>query len=158
MESHRVRHDWINLAASAATRGNIWLCFPKVPRTEGMIAGVLFLPFVFITHILWACVSMCQAKLRHGNCVPDSLLFLTYDYFKNTHIALLICQADLCSSAGKESACNAGDLGLISRLGRYPGGRCGNPLQYCCLKNPIDRGAWRAMVHKVTKSQTRLRD
>ena len=104
MESHRVWHDWSDLAAAAGTRGNIWLCFPKVPCTEGVIAGVLFLPFVFITHILWACVSMCQAKLKYGNYVPDSLLFLTYYYLKNTHIALLICQAHLCSSAGKESA------------------------------------------------------
>ena len=46
------------------------------------------------------------------------------------------------SSAGKESACNAGDLGSIPGLGRSPGERNGNPLQYSCLGNPMDRGAW----------------
>ena len=54
--------------------------------------------------------------------------------------------------AGKESACNAGDLGLIPELGRSPGGGHGNPLQYFCLKNPMDRGAWRATVHRIAKS------
>ena len=44
-------------------------------------------------------------------------------------------------SDGKESAFNAGDLGLIPGLGRSPGGGCGNPLQYSCLENPMDRGA-----------------
>ena len=46
------------------------------------------------------------------------------------------------SSVSKESACTAGDLGLIPGLGRSPGEGNGNPLQYACLKNPMDRGAW----------------
>ena len=58
----------------------------------------------------------------------------------------------------KESACNEGNLGLISGLGRSPGGGHGNPLQYSYLENPMDRGAWWATVHGVTKSQTRLND
>ena len=57
-------------------------------------------------------------------------------------------------SDGKESACNAGDLGLIPGLGKSPGGGHGNPLQYSCLENPMDRGAWQAMVPGVTKGQT----
>ena len=57
-------------------------------------------------------------------------------------------------SDGKESACNAGDLGLIPGLGRCPGGVHGNPLQYSCLENPMDREVWRATVHEVAKSQT----
>ena len=63
--------------------------------------------------------------------------------------------------SGKESAFNAGDtgdLGSILGLGRSLGGGNGNPLQYSCLKNPMDRGAWRATVHGVAKSQTKLRD
>ena len=52
------------------------------------------------------------------------------------------------SSAGKESACNAGDLGSNPGLGKYPGGGHGNPLQYSCLENPMDRGAWQAVVHR----------
>ena len=61
-------------------------------------------------------------------------------------------------SDGKESACNAGDLGLITGLGRSPGGGHGNPLQYSCLENLMDRGDWWATVHGVTKSQTQLSD
>ena len=63
-----------------------------------------------------------------------------------------------CGSVGKESNCKAGDLGVIPGLGRSPGGRHGNPLQYSCLENPMDRGAWQATVHRVTKNQTWLRD
>ena len=54
-------------------------------------------------------------------------------------------------SDGKESACNAGDLGLIPGLGRSPGEGNGTPLQYSCLVNPMDRGAWWAVVHGVTE-------
>ena len=50
-------------------------------------------------------------------------------------------------SAGKESACNTGDLGSIPGLGRSPGEGNGNPLQYACLGNPMDRRAWWATVH-----------
>ena len=56
---------------------------------------------------------------------------------------------------GKESACNAEDVGLIHGSGRSPGEGNGNPLQYSCLGNPTDRGAWRATVHGVAKSWTR---
>jgi len=72
-------------------------------------------------------------------------------------------------SAGKESTCNArdtGDMGLIPRLGRSPGGRDGNLLQYSCLENPMNRGAgwaivqgaWQATAQRVTKSNTQLSD
>ena len=67
----------------------------------------------------------------------------------------------LCQSQGfpggsevKASACNAGDLGSIPGLGRLPGEENGNPLQYSCLENPMDRGAWWATVHRVVKSRT----
>ena len=55
------------------------------------------------------------------------------------------------SSVGKESPCNAGDPGSISGLGRSPGEGNGNPFQYSCLENPIDRGAWQATVHGITR-------
>ena len=55
---------------------------------------------------------------------------------------------------GKEPTCNAGNLGLIPGLGRSPGGGHGNPLQYSCLENSTDRGAYKAAVHGVAKSQT----
>ena len=56
------------------------------------------------------------------------------------------------------SAGDAGDVGLIPGLGRSPGGRNGNPPQYSCLKNPVDRGAWGVTVYRFAKSQTQLSD
>ena len=60
------------------------------------------------------------------------------------------------SSVGKESACNAGDSGSIPGLGRSPGEGNGNPLQYSCQENPMDRGAWRATVHGVSRVRRNL--
>ena len=57
-------------------------------------------------------------------------------------------------SDGKESACSVGDLGLIYGLGRSPREGNGNPLQYSCLENPTDGGAWQATVHEVAESWT----
>ena len=54
-------------------------------------------------------------------------------------------------SVGKESACNAGDLGSLPGSGRPPGEGNGNPLQYSCLVNPVDRGAWWATVHGAAR-------
>ena len=59
-----------------------------------------------------------------------------------------------CGSAGKESACNVGDLGSTPGLGRSSGERKGYPLQYACLENPMERGAWQARVYGVTQSRT----
>ena len=59
---------------------------------------------------------------------------------------------------GKESPANAGnaeDASSVPELGRFPAGRSGNPLQYSCLEKSMDRGAWKAPAHGVTKSQTR---
>ena len=52
------------------------------------------------------------------------------------------------------SAGDVRDMGLILESGRSPGGGHGNPLQYSCLENPMDRGAWQAIVHRVTESDT----
>ena len=57
-------------------------------------------------------------------------------------------------SDAKESACNEGDLGLISGLEKFPGGGNGNPLQYTCLEKPMDRGAWLATIYGVTELDT----
>ena len=60
----------------------------------------------------------------------------------------------------KNLPASAGDIrvmGSVPRLERSPGGGHGNPLQYSCLENPMDRGAWRTAIHGVTKSQTRLK-
>ena len=61
-------------------------------------------------------------------------------------------------SDGKESTCNAGDPGLISGSGRFPGEGNGYPFQYSCLENSKDRKAWQATVYGVTKNWTRLSD
>ena len=55
---------------------------------------------------------------------------------------------------GKEFTCNAGDLVSIPGLGRSPGRELSNPLQYSCLENPVDKGAWWATIHRVRNSQT----
>ena len=59
----------------------------------------------------------------------------------------------------KNPYANAGDIrdaGLIPESGRFPRGRHGNPLQYSCLENPMNRGAWQATIHAIAKSQTQL--
>ena len=56
-----------------------------------------------------------------------------------------------CSSVGKASTCNEGDLGSIPGSGRSPGEGNGNPLQYSCLENPMDRGTWQATFHGIAR-------
>ena len=65
---------------------------------------------------------------------------------------------DNSGSDGKASACNTGDPAWILGLGRSPGEQNGYPLQYSCLENSMDRGAWQPIVHGVAKSQTWLSD
>ena len=78
------------------------------------------------------------------------------------HNIVRICVSNIltlglpCSSDSKESACNAGDPGSIPESSRSFGEGCGSPPHHSCLENPIHRGAWRATVHGVTKSLTRL--
>ena len=62
------------------------------------------------------------------------------------------------SLVGKESACNTGDLGSIPGLGRSPREGNGNPLQYTCQENPMDRGAWRTTDPGITKSGTQVKE
>ena len=83
---------------------------------------------------------------------PD--LFLTFTGF----LSVLVHYHFLRGSEVKVPAWNAGDLGLIPGLGRSPGEGNGNPLQYSCLENPMEGGAWWAIVHGVAKSRTRLSD
>ena len=84
-----------------------------------------------------------------------------YKSIHNYFIIFLTLNSGLVFPGGpesKESACNAGDLGLVSGLGRSPEKGNGNPLQYSCLENPMNKGAWRAIVHVFAKSLTRLRN
>ena len=66
----------------------------------------------------------------------------------------IITEISLVAQTLKVSACNAADSGLIPGLGRSPGEGNGNPLQYSCLENPMDGGAWWATVHGVAKCRT----
>ena len=77
---------------------------------------------------------------------------------KVTHSSILawIIPWTIRGSEGKEPTCSAGDPGSIPGSGGSSGEGNGNPLQYSCLENSMDRGAWWATVHGVTKSQTRL--
>ena len=78
-------------------------------------------------------------------------------HFYSCNLKCHFCSCDFPGgSAGKEYACNAGDPGLIPGSGRSPGGGHGNPFQYFCLENSIDRRVWQAKVHGITKSQTWL--
>ena len=90
-------------------------------------------------------------------CTVDSV---SLDHQGSTRLLYLMLSCECLDFPGgsdsKASAYNAGDLGLIPELGRSPGEENGNPLQYSCLENPMDGGAWWATVHGVAKSQTRL--
>ena len=91
-----------------------------------------------------------------GNCDRYWEKLLTYIISLNYHYCMVV--GFPCGSDGKESACNAGDPGSILGSGRSPGEGNGNPLQYSCLENPRDGGAWWATVHRVTKSRTGVID
>ena len=77
------------------------------------------------------------------------LCILSFDLHCNLMIWILLLGilGFLCSSVGKESACNAEDLGSIPGSGRCPGEGNGHPFQYSWLENPMDRGSWKATVH-----------
>ena len=80
----------------------------------------------------------------------NSVIQETIEYLQYTQVA----KGFPGGSDDKEFACNAGDLGSIPGLGRSPGEGHGNPLQYSCLEESIDRGAWKATVHGIAKCWT----
>ena len=100
---------------------------------------------------------MKRVRGLHSLCC---LLLLVSKYFLYSEIEpeSLALEMQDCSSDGKASVCNAGDLGSIPGSGRSFGEGNGNPLQYSYLEKSMDRGAWQATVHGVAKSQTRLSD
>ena len=99
-----------------------------------------------------------RGALRTGYflCDPSTVVFLPAEGHDLSSRATVKCEcSDLDFPSGsdfKESACNAEDLGSVSGLGRSPGEGNGNPLQYSCLENPMDRGAWQAIVHGIAES------
>ena len=100
--------------------------------------------------------SVATQRVEHDwaaeNACTHMLLTLQSKFWISDHLILGFPGG----SDGKVSACNTEDLGSIPESGRSPGKGNGNPLQYPCLENPMDRGAWWATVHEVAKSWTRL--
>ena len=103
---------------------------------------VFLFSFGFCFSLVWFCGACMHAQLLS---LPMNIVHI--DYYSESHNNSL-------SSDSKESACNVGDLGSIPWLGRSPGEGNGYPLQYSCLENSMDRGAWQAIVHGVAKSWT----
>ena len=108
------------------------------------------------------CMSQSTRKTQKGLLYIEHLKLLKcYQSLIKCILMIRFPQHTLgfpCGSYDKQSTCSAGDPSLIPRSGRSPGERHGYPLQYSCLENPMDRGAWWALVHGVAKSQTQLSD
>ena len=99
----------------------------------------------------------CALDPGHSRGAVSLILITTvHECLKFISLYLKIVYGFPGGSEGKESACNAGDPGLIPGSGRSPGEGNGNQLQYPCLENPMDRGVCWATVHGVAKSRTRL--
>ena len=118
--------------------------------------------------------NLFQVALGSSGCFPfiSMVLFEVFPYCQHWKFKLLVRwdsfihfrgqlrhkKGFLGGSGGRKSASDAGDVGSIPGSGPFPGGGDGNPLQDSCLEGPMDRGAWWATVHGVTKSQTQLSD
>ena len=108
---------------------------------------------------LWT--AACQASLSITNPELAQTHWATREaLFRYTCMMAFKGRMSFLHGSAVESACSVGDVrytGLIPGSGRSPGGGHGNPLQYSCLENPMDRRAWRATIHGVAKSQIRLK-
>ena len=133
---------------------NEWLCYIYAQEVSLI---VLFSLSTFVL-ILPTC-SVSERDVETVSLIISQFFLCTFVSF------CFIFRCCFCSGglaqwlSGKESTCNAGDTGDVGSLPGLegsPGGGNGNPLQYSCLENPMDRGAWRATVHGVAKSWTWL--
>ena len=173
MGSHRVGHDWSDAAAAAAAAMNIhvqvfvwsydfiFLRYIPWDRIIGLLGSRYMFSFIrkgqtyFKVYMIFYALLQCLRILVASYPCHSNDCAISISLWLNLHFPLVIRVPWWLS--GKESACSAGDLGSIPGLGRSPGGGHGNPLQYSCLENPMDRGAWRAIVHGVTQSRMRLK-
>ena len=153
------------------------------PRSPALQAGPLLseppgkaysCPIVSDSTTLWtvawqAPLSMAFFQARILESVVNSSSRGSSPPRNQTHVSRVFCtsgwlftcwaiQVSDCSLYGKESACNAGDPGSITGLGRSLGEGNGYPLPYSCVGNPMKRGTWWATVHGVAKSRTQLSD
>ena len=125
---------------------NIWiLCF---------CMSYLSIPGIMLTY--WLCLSfLCIVGV---NLLISSLELLHLYAWEKLDLPFLWgCPKELMVKNAPAHAGDIRDMGSIHGLGRSHGGRHGNPLQYFCLQDALDRGAWLATVHRVTQSQTRLK-
>ena len=145
MSGFPVLHHLPELAQTHIQYPALTYCFPNLEPVRCSMSGS---NCCFLT-----CIPVSQEA---GKVVWYSHLLENFPQFVVIHTVTSLGFPD--SSNGKESACNGRDLGLIPGLGRSPGEGHGNALQYSHLENSMGRGAWRAPVYGVTKSQTQLSD
>ena len=128
---------------------------PQFKSIKSLVLSLLYSPVLTSEHDYWK-----------NHSIDYTYLFFFWPYRSLSAkrcLCFLICCLGLSwgfsgGSDGKEPAGNAGDPGLIPGSGRSPGEGNGNPLQYSCLENPMDREVWQATVHTVTKNWTQLSD
>ena len=141
--------EWITIFFS---RESSW------PKAQTLLSYTSWTGRFFTTSTTWE----AQSPIIWSLLQKFLYIFDPFDSFLASSRAFLVAQRlkhlPAMRSEVKASACNAGDLGLIPGSGRSPGEGNGNPLQYSCLENPINGGAWWATVHGVAKSQTWLSD
>ena len=143
------------------------LNYPLYPKQDWFLSDDFFL-----CRLVWSCkyvvfqfvsmwVTLILEYWTKDFCdYIHVLLYRVFFFFGNVFSWFLrvFFEGFSFSSVNKESACSTGDLGSIPGLGRSPGDGNGNPLQYPCLENLMDTGAWWAAVHGVAKSRARLSD
>ena len=161
IKGNRWGRDILTQGTSFLHRNNFLFFFKVIRKSKTL----------FLKHFYWSLVaSQCLISIGEQResaiRIHLSPLFWISVPFKSPQsvgsssvcrrFSLVACFIGFSGSDGKESVCNVGNLGSVPGLGRSPGaGKC-NPLQYSCLENSVDRRAWRAIVHVVTKSWTRL--
>ena len=104
-----------------------------------------------LCRVKYFCLVLCQLAFHLSYYLLNIFCVCSGKWFSHCSPVL---QDFPHSSVGKESACNAGDLGSFPGLGRSLGKGNGSPLQYSCLENPMDRGLWQATIHGVSRGDT----
>ena len=135
MGSQRVGHNWATnavLQKKGNCQDHFWVC---------------------VNYCYYSLINMQSCKMGHAHTQDTHKYVEVWGQVFNKYVEVWGLPG---GSDGKESAHNAGDLGLIPELGRFPGKGNVYPLQYSCLQNPMDRGDWQAVIHGVAKSWTWL--
>ena len=123
----------------------------------------MFISFLSSNHVFALLIfKMRELKVREvinkvASLPASDVTWSTYSVFYCLLPHLWASQVALVVKNPPASSGNIRDIGSVPQWGRFPGGGHSNPLQYFCLENPMDRGAWWATVHRVTKNWTRLK-